>query len=78
MSRTVRKQLMEISDTLQKANELLAGLLEGVPTEEMISLLTDCQNCAITMGNKIEAVYGLGTASVKALEEYCESIPGKL
>lgn len=74
MSRTVRKQLMEISDTLQKANELLAGLLEGVPTEEMISLLTDCQNCAITMGNKIEAVYGLGTTSVKALEEYCESI----
>ena len=74
MSRTVRKQLMEIADTLQKANELLANLLEGTPTEEMINLLTDCQNCAITMGNKIETVYGNGTASVHTLEEYCESI----
>lgn len=74
MSRTVRKQLIEIADTLQKANELLANLFEGVPTEEMINLLTDCQNCAITMGNKIETVYGNGTASVHTLEEYCESI----
>ena len=74
MSRTVRKQLIEIADTLQKANELLANLFEGVPTEDMINLLTDCQNCAITMGNKIETVYGNGTASVHTLEEYCESI----
>lgn len=74
MSRTVRKQLMEISDTLQKANELLANLLQGTQNEDMINLLTDCQNCAITMGNKIEAVYGTGTKSVHALEDYCESI----
>lgn len=74
MSRTVRKQLMEISDTLQKANELLANLFQGTQNEDMINLLTDCQNCAITMGNKIEAVYGTGTESVHALEDYCESI----
>lgn len=74
MSRTVRKQLMEISDTLQKANELLANLFQDTQNEDMINLLTDCQNCAITMGNKIEAVYGTGTESVHALEDYCESI----
>ncbi|MGN0352691.1 MAG: hypothetical protein ACI4ES_13655 [Roseburia sp.] len=74
MSRTVRRQLMEISDTLQKANELLANLFQGIQTEDIINLLTDCQNCAITMGNKIEAVYGTGTESVHVLEEYCESI----
>lgn len=72
MSRTVRKQLMEILDTLQEANGLLADLLEASRGEDLAALLTDCQNCAITMGNKIEAVYGMGTASVRALEEYCE------
>ena len=40
----------------------------------MMELLTDCQNCAITMGNKIEAVYGSGLKSIHALENYCESI----
>ena len=74
MSRTVRKQLFEILNTLQQANDLLEGLLTSVADEAMLNLLTDCQNCAITMGNKIEAVYGTDTASVKALEEYCESI----
>lgn len=74
MSRTVRKQLFEILHTLHTANEMLEGLLTGIADEAMLHLLTDCQNCAITMGNKIESIYGTGTASVKILEEYCESI----
>lgn len=74
MSRTVRKQLFEILHTLQTANDMLERLLGGVADEAMLTLLTDCQNGAITMGNKIETVYGTGTESVKTLEEYCESI----
>lgn len=74
MSRIVRKQLFEILNTLQSATDMLEGLFADASNSALIDLLTDCQNCAITMGNKIEAVYGEGTASVKALEEYCESI----
>ena len=74
MSRTVRRQLIEISNTLRDANDLLEKLFQGVADEEMMELLTDCQNCAITMGNKIEAVYGSGLKSIHALENYCESI----
>lgn len=74
MSRTVRKQLFEILDTLWKATDMLEGVFADPSNSIMIDLLTDCQNCAITMGNKIEAVYGEGTESVKALEEYCEVI----
>lgn len=74
MSRIVRKQLFEILNTLQSANDMLEGLFADASNSAMIDLLADCQNCAITMGNKIEAVYGEGTASVKALENYCESI----
>ena len=74
MSQTVRRQLVEISDTLRDANDLLEKLFQGVADEEMMGLLTDCQNCAITMGNKIETVYGSGLKSIHALENYCESI----
>lgn len=74
MSQTVRRQLIEISNTLRDANDLLEKLFQGVADEEMMELLTDCQNCAITMGNKIEAVYGSGLKSIHALENYCESI----
>ena len=74
MSQTVRRQLIEISNTLRDANDLLGKLFQGVADEEMMELLTDCQNCAITMGNKIEAVYGSGLKSIHALENYCESI----
>ena len=74
MSQTVRRQLIEISNTLRDANDLLGKLFQGVADEEIMELLTDCQNCAITMGNKIEAVYGSGLKSIHALENYCESI----
>lgn len=74
MSQTVRRQLIKISNTLRDANDLLGKLFHGVADEEMIALLTDCQNCAITMGNKIETVYGSGLKSIHALENYCESI----
>lgn len=74
MSRTVRRQLIEILNTLKEANKLLESLFGGGQEAEIINLLAGCQNCAITMGNKIEAAYGTGTASVHALEEYCEII----
>lgn len=74
MSRIVRKQLFEILNTLQRANELLETLLTGADIEDAISLLSDCQNCAITFGEKIDTIYGEGTACVHALEDYCESI----
>lgn len=74
MSRTVRRQLIEILNTLKEANKLLESLFRGGREAEIVNLLAGCQNCAITMGNKIEAVYGTGTVSVHALEEYCEII----
>lgn len=74
MSRTVRRQLIEISNTLQKANDMLATLFQDVTSDEMINLLADCQDCAITMGNKIETVYGSNLDCVNYLEKYCESL----
>lgn len=74
MSRTVRRQLFELIESLQKAQPVLGRLLEKENTEDVMGLLADCQNCAITIGNKIEAVYGTDTRSVQGLEEYCETV----
>lgn len=80
MSRIVRRQLFEMMDTLQTATNMLEGLFAydsgEVSYEELVELLADCQNCAITVGNKIETVHGTGTQSVAMLEAYCESIYG--
>lgn len=74
MSRTVRKQLFSTLDTLTKANQLLNKLLMNGKTEEAASLLVECQSCAIAIGTQIDEVYGENTASVHALEDYCELV----
>ena len=74
MSRAVRMQLFETLESLQKGNQLLENLLHNGKQEEIVNLLTDCQNCAIAIGNQIEAVYGAGKECVHDLENYCESI----
>ena len=53
---------------------MLATLFQDVTGDEMINLLADCQDCAITMGNKIETVYGSDIDCVNSLEKYCESL----
>lgn len=74
MSRAVRRQLLSMTDTMEKANRALKdALTRNVVNEEgVVQLLADCQDTAIYMGNKIETLYGEGTDSVVRLEEFCE------
>lgn len=74
MSRTIRKQLFSTLETLKKANQILEKLLNTNEQEALIALLTDCQECAITIGNQIEGIYGNDLACIHVLEEYCEAI----
>ncbi len=74
MSRIVRKQLLSILKSLKEANQELENMTYEEHGEEMTALLTECQEAAITMGNEIEAVYGMGHGTVRCLEEYCETI----
>lgn len=76
MSRAVRKQLFSIVDLMEKANKILEkNLLKSrINEEELMGLLSDCQESAISMGNMIEALIGEGTATVTELEEYCETL----
>lgn len=74
MSRIVRKQLFEMVGVLQEAHQNLKELLENNHTEEIISLLSECQDGAIMVGNQIEAIYGEGLECVHVLEKYCEAV----
>lgn len=74
MSRTLRKQILATVDSLKQINILLQKLLNVGNTADVVQVLTDCQNSAIEIGNRIEQIYGMGTKSVQLLEIYCESI----
>lgn len=74
MSRIIRNQLLSILDTMEHAHTILQQLLLTQNTDNIIELLTECQNCAIETGNKIEQIYGETPATIHALEVYCEYV----
>lgn len=74
MSRAVRKQLFEVLDTLLEASFVLESMCDDGNEEQFLNVLADCQECAITIGDKIDIVYGEGKDSVYELEGYCEKL----
>ncbi len=76
MSRTTRKQLLSMTDTLIKANKALKINLPKASKkkEGLIQLLSDCQDSAISIGETMEKLYGEETETVAELEAYCENL----
>lgn len=76
MSRIVRKQLLSMTDSLIKANKALKiNLPKALKNkEELIQLLSNCQDGAVSIGETIEKLYGEGTETVTELEAYCEKL----
>ncbi len=76
MSRETKKQLLSMAETLDDANRLMKKLFLKPAAEEeaVVALLSDCQDAAVAIGNRIEALQGEGTESVKELEDYCEDL----
>jgi hypothetical protein len=76
MSRALRKQMLTMTNLLDKANRALKINLTAKRINEdgIQQLLIDCQETAITMGSELEMLYGEGIEIVHVLEEYCESL----
>lgn len=76
MSRSTRKHLLSMTDSLIKANKALKmSLPQGMKKKEaLIQLLSDCQDSAISIGETMEKLYGEGTETVSELESYCENL----
>ncbi|SHO48773.1 hypothetical protein [Anaerocolumna xylanovorans] len=74
MRKTIKKKLMNITNSIEEANKVLTSLSNENRREEVLELLTDEQITVIQMGNTIENSDGEGTEAVRMLEGYCEAV----
>lgn len=74
MRKFLKDDLCKIIEQLASVNETLIKKGVGVSQEQAQGVLTDCQQAAVEVGEKIEASEGEGTEAVHLLEEYCEKV----
>jgi len=72
MRKYIKKSLLEVIDTIKKANKLLLKYSEEEKTETMVDILTQEQEAAIQVGTELEKAGEMG--AVHLLEEYCEDL----
>lgn len=74
MRKSIKKDLLEIIEQLKKVNEMLQKKAGALSQEQVLPVLTECQQSVFEAGNRIEEDEGEGTPTVKLLEQYCEEI----
>ncbi|MBQ5850410.1 MAG: hypothetical protein IIW54_06315 [Lachnospiraceae bacterium] len=72
MRKKQKMDLLEIINTLQQMHEEIRKATDCGNDILAQSLLADCQEAAITIGNTIEQLEGEGFVTVRYLEEYCD------
>ena len=74
MRKLIKQQLQEEIGLLEQANSILENPGEDVNSSQLLDLLAQEQELAISIGNCIEETEGAGTKAVALLEEYCEAL----
>lgn len=69
-----KRQAEELLLQMEQAHEQIRKDIEQKNISTAVSLLEDCQNGAISLGNLIEKTEGEGHPTVTLLEEYCELV----
>ena len=72
MNRTQKKQAEDYLRLLEKAHDEIRKAIETKKYDIAMDLLEQCQDAAIELGNRIEAVEGEGFVTIPLLENYCE------
>ena len=72
MRRYYKSQCTETFRLLTEAHTEIARYIERNRPHEAFSLIEQCQQGAISVGNMIDSMEGRGTEAVHCLEEYCE------
>ena len=72
MRRYVKRQLLELLDTMNDAAGMILETAHKKSIQQFNGLLTDQQEAAVAIGNEIETSEGEGTDVVRLLEAYCE------
>lgn len=74
MSRAIRKKHKKIIELLESAVPASICLIQGGRGDDILQLLAECQDAAITLGSHIEKLYGMQTETVATLEQYCNAL----
>lgn len=72
MRKYQKSQCIEMIRTLEEAHSEIAKYIEKKEIDTASSLLGECQQAAISLGNTVETTEGEGTEAVSRLEAYCE------
>lgn len=74
MRKAQREEILEMLQTLEEAHRQIRENISRNDASLAQTLLVQCQECAITMGNTIESVEGEGFVTVSYLEAYCDAV----
>jgi hypothetical protein len=74
MRKQEKKKLEAVYALLQDAEKQIEESISAGDYQQAQTLLVQCQEAAITMGNAIEASEGENCAAIPVLEDYCEAV----
>jgi len=74
MRKAQKQQAEDFIKILGEAHDEIRKAIEKKNISAALSLLADCQDGAIALGNLIEAAEGEGFATIALLESYCEQV----
>lgn len=74
MRKFQKQQILDVIQSLHMLHGEIKDSLDGKEYEAAQTVLADCQEAAIQVGEVIEQMEGTGTQAVSYLEQYCESI----
>lgn len=74
MRKKIKKEIKGIIQIMLEAHEHAAFLLQNKRIAEANNILSQCQDCAVHIGESIEKSEGMDTKAVSHLETYCENL----
>lgn len=74
MRKAIKIQILQMLMTVKDAHKEMLIYLNKKQYENAKSILTDCQGCAVTIGNSIEQFENNQEMIIRQLEEYCERV----
>ena len=72
MTKAQKKQAEDFIKLLERAHDGIKKTIDTKNTEAALDLLAQCQECAIKLGEIIEAVEGEDFVTIPLIEDYCE------
>lgn len=74
MRKKIKEEIKGIIQTMSEAHEHVVFLLQNKRIAEANDILSQCQDCAVHIGESIEQSEGMDTKAVSHLENYCEHL----